>query len=115
MEEEISDVVLGGTQWDARLVLGHSQEPCNANKAVENCYITTGQLLMIKPEKKKRTSDRFKRIANFVCIEIYTKYENQECVNSKSNQWVINFKKKFFLIDALNISCTCSISTHDLP
>ena len=78
-------------------MLGHSQGPCNAKKAVKNCYFTTGQLLTIKPEKKKITFDRFNRIANFVCMKIYTKYDNQKCVNSKSNQWVTNFKKSSFL------------------
>ena len=83
-------------------MLGHSQEPCNTKKTVKNCYFTTGQLLTIKPEKKKRTTDRFKHIANFVCMKIYTKYDNKN-VNSKSNQRVINFKKSSFFIDDLNI------------
>ena len=106
MDQEIRDVVVvegGGGLRGKRLVLEHSKKPCKAKKDVKNCYFTTGQLLTIKPEKKKRTTYRFKRIANFVCMKIYTKYDNQNCVNSKSNQWVINFQKKLFLINAINI------------
>ena len=73
-------------------MLGHSQEPCNAKKAVKNFYLTTSQLLTIKPEKKRTLY-----IPNFICMKIYTKYDNQEYVNSESNQWFIIFKKSSFL------------------
>ena len=56
-------------------VVGHSQESCNAKKAVKNCYFTTGLLLTIKPEKEKRTTDRFRRIGNFICMKNYTKFD----------------------------------------
>ena len=79
MEEEIRDVVGGGSG-------GHGLGLDIAKNAVKNFYFTTGQLSTIKPEKKKRTTDRFKHIANFVCMKIYTKYDNQICVNSKSKQ-----------------------------
>ena len=36
MEEEISNVLVGGGLRGTRLVLGHSQGPCNAKKSVKN-------------------------------------------------------------------------------
>ena len=73
---------MGGPPPLISFVHGYSQESCNAKKTVKNCHFTTGQLLVtsmgyftIKPEEEKRTTDRFKRIASFTCMKIYTKYD----------------------------------------
>ena len=80
-------------------MLEHSKKPCKAKKDVKNCYFTTGQLLTIKPEKKKRTTYRFKCIANFVCMKIYAKYDSMTkilSIQSPTNGSLI-FKKSYFL------------------
>ena len=42
-------------------VLGYSQEPFNAKKAVKNCCLNTGHPMTTKPEK---------RIATFICMKL---------------------------------------------
>ena len=85
--------------------LGCSRKSCKATKAAKNCCFITGQLLMIKQAKETRTIDRLKRITNLMCMKYVQsltykdgKYlfclHNRKCVNSKSNQLVINFKIK---------------------